>query len=391
MGKRATLLVPALAGGAWVPESGKQVRTVANWALKWCRYRHTDLEGNVVGLIEPLPEALEFPSWVARADDRRFGSFTGAPVIFEWRRFLTEVPLAGFPALAGGPARCVARPLGTRAAQAWVLGEDWGLVFEWDAPEDGSATAPALVVHPPSDGSAVKAYTLASVEERVASASAASHRFADKLAARFPGSGLTGWKGRRGGPRTKPFVVPVDGGGLFGGSPLPLEGPAADFALAGAPGLLPAESGAVAAAAVGAPPGVAAGPVAASAAVSAAPAVEAEPVAAPAAGPALAGGAASSAELQAVAAAAATAAAAGAVAPKAGGAVQPVRLRPPRAWQSGGQGWGSGQGWWRGRQGWGGGGWQDGGDGGWGSGAGCRGVSGEGAGGNGGAGSSSGL
>ncbi|MCP4239332.1 MAG: hypothetical protein GY772_02110, partial [bacterium] len=106
MGKKASLAVPALAGGAWVPETGKQVRTVANWALKWCRYRGTNLEGNIVVPIEPLPEALEFPSWFLGLEDGRFGAFTGLPATFEWRRFWQEVPASAVPALAGEPARC---------------------------------------------------------------------------------------------------------------------------------------------------------------------------------------------------------------------------------------------------------------------------------------------
>ena len=80
--------VPAMAGEAvWGPTGGKQIRTVANWAIKYTRGCHTDVQGNVIREPMPLEENFEFPSWVPDELGRRFGKSTGPHVKFVWEEF----------------------------------------------------------------------------------------------------------------------------------------------------------------------------------------------------------------------------------------------------------------------------------------------------------------
>ena len=111
-----TLVVPPPdpAGTPWRPTSDKQVRTLANWDLKHQRFINTNAAGDVIVTPEPFPDEYIFPSWTPDESDRRFGTFGGELVVFDWRRFWQEVPEAKD---CDPPARCVAQPLGTPAAQ----------------------------------------------------------------------------------------------------------------------------------------------------------------------------------------------------------------------------------------------------------------------------------
>ncbi len=246
--KRRTLAVPALAGAeAWRPTGAVGVRTVANWALKHKRFISTDADGEVVVEPQNFPDEYRFPAWEPYDYDKRFGDFSGPPVIFEWRRFWPLVPGAD---TMPEPTLCQAAPLGTPAAQPWVPGQDWGLVFAWDplvaqaGPTAAGVPMPALaggaasssaqeaeqeaepapagrlvIAHPTADGKPVKAVTTATQAERQAAADAASSRLRDRLAARYPGSGLRGSQGYPAGSQNK-RPAPLAGGGLVGGATL---------------------------------------------------------------------------------------------------------------------------------------------------------------------------
>ena len=140
-----TLVVPALAGGGpWRPTGVAQTRTVANWAHKHMRLTHTDAEGLCIGHIELFDDEYVFSSWVP-FEDRRFGAFTGPPVVFAWRDYWGVISAGGKP-MAGhsfsrAPDLCTSVDTGLPSPYPHVPGNLWALMFAWYEDAGGPALA----------------------------------------------------------------------------------------------------------------------------------------------------------------------------------------------------------------------------------------------------------